>query len=213
MYMPPHFAEDRVPVLHRAMRDLAFATLVTSGPGGMVAGHFPMLIEAEPRPFGSLHGHMARANPQFSPRAQGAPAGEALAIFLGPNAYVTPSWYPTKHETGKVVPTWNYLAIHAYGRLGFIDDPAAILAHLQKLTARHEGERAAPWSASDAPADYIARMVVEVVGFRLAITRLEGKWKMSQNRPPADRDGVIAGLAGEGGAAEQAVAEIMKGRG
>jgi transcriptional regulator len=207
MYVPEHFKEDRLPVLHEAMQKIGFATLVTLGADGIEATHLPMLIEPDPQPFGTLCGHMARANPQW----QRVDAGiEALAMFLGPNCYVTPSWYPEKQDTGKVVPTWNYLAVHAYGPITFFHDPDETRAHLGKLTAAHESMRSAPWAVTDGPADYIDRMVAGVVAFRLRIARLEGKWKMSQNRPERDQAGVRAGLA-EGGAIEHAVAEIMHG--
>jgi transcriptional regulator len=195
MYNPPHFREDRVPVLHEAIRRAGLATLVTSGPDGLVANHVPLLLDAEPAPYGTLHGHFARGNPQW----RNAPDGEALAIFLGPDAYVTPSWYPTKRATGEVVPTWNYVAIHAYGRLGFFDDADRLLALVTRLTRRHETARAAPWSVSDAPDDYVRGQLQGIIGFAMPITRLKGKWKMSQNRPAEDRAGVADGLAEEGG--------------
>jgi transcriptional regulator len=123
---------------------------------------------------------------------------EALAIFAGPHAYITPSWYETKRQTGKVVPTWNYVAIHAYGRLRFIDDPERARANVTGLTKRHEANRAKPWAVTDAPPDFIAAMLKAIVAFELTITRLEGKWKMSQNRPAEDRAGVVAGLTADG---------------
>jgi transcriptional regulator len=206
MYNPPHFKEDRVPVLHEAIRRAGLATLVTSGPDGLVANHVPLLLDAEPAPYGALHGHLARGNPQW----RNAPDGEALAIFLGPDAYVTPSWYPTKRATGKVVPTWNYVAIHAYGKLSFFDDPDLLLALVTRLTRRHETARAAPWSVSDAPDDYVRGQLKGIIGFAMPITRLEGKWKMSQNRPAEDRAGVVDGLTDEGG---ETVAAIVAERG
>jgi transcriptional regulator len=137
--------------------------------------------------------HLARPSPQ----ARGA-VGDALAIFRGPDAYITPSWYATKRETGKVVPTWNYVAIHAYGPLEFIDDPAHARHHITQLTERHERDRPIPWAASDAPEDFIASLIRGIIGFRLTINRLEGKWKMGQNRPLADRVGMANGLAEAG---------------
>ena len=195
MYVPDHFREDRIPVLQETMRQIGFGALVTLGADGIVASHIPMLIEAEPSPWGRLSGHLARSNPQW----QSARADiEALAIFSGPQGYITPSWYPTKQATGKVVPTWNYLAIHAYGRLRFIDDLDHTRAHITRLTAMHEGKRAVPWRVSDAPAAYIEAMIKGIIGFELLLTRIEGKWKMSQNRPAEDRAGVVAGLSEEG---------------
>lgn len=204
MYVPEDFREDRVARLHEMIRQVRLGTLVTLGADGLIASHLPMLIDAEPAPFGRLCGHMARANPQWRTLD---PKVEALVVFVGPEAYISPSWYATKRSTGKVVPTWNYVAIHAYGALRFIDDAAATLAHVTRLTESQEISRAQPWQVSDAPADFVAGMVKAVIGFELTITRLEGKWKMSQNRPAEDRAGVVAGLGQEGGSAE--VAELV----
>ena len=201
MYVPTDFNEDRVPVLHEAIRKIAFGALVTLGADGLTASHIPMLIEPEPSPLGTLWGHLARANPQWQSVRHDV---RALAIFTGPHAYITPSWYATKRATGKVVPTWNYVAIHAYGPLRIIDDAAHARAHLARLTATHETGRAAPWAIDDAPDAFIAGMLKGIVSFELAIERLEGKWKMSQNRPAEDRAGVVAGLKQEGGSAEVA---------
>jgi transcriptional regulator len=193
MYLPAHFTEDRTDVLHDMIRQAGLATLVSLTPDGLIASHVPLLLEPDPAPYGTLIGHLARPNPQ----ARG-PIGEALAIFHGPDGYITPSYYATKRETGKVVPTWNYVAIHAYGTLSFIDDAAELLALVTKLTDRHETPRAQPWAVSDAPADFVRGMLKGIVGFRLPITRLEGKVKMGQNRPEADRAGVVAGLTADG---------------
>jgi transcriptional regulator len=192
VYVPALFKEDRIDVLHDAIRRTGLATLVTLGPDGLIASHVPMLLDAEPRPNGTLVGHLARPNPQ----ARGA-IGEALAIFQGPDAYITPSWYATKQRTGKVVPTWNYVAIHAYGPITFFDDTERLRDAVTRLTARQEAGRAQPWAVADAPADFINGMLRGIVGFALPITRLEGKWKMSQNRPAEDRAGVVEGLRAE----------------
>jgi transcriptional regulator len=206
MYLPPQFREDDVPSLHAAIREIAFGTLVTLGADGLVASHVPMLVDPEPAPYGTLLGHVARANPQW----EGARSDiEALAMFVGPNAYVTPSWYPTKRETGKVVPTWNYVAIHAYGPVQFFDDADRLLALVTRLTETHEAPRAAPWAVSDAPPAFVSSMVRAIVGFALPIARLEGKWKMSQNRNEADFAGVRAGLARERSPVHDAVASVM----
>jgi transcriptional regulator len=207
VYVPAHFNEDRVPVLHATIRRIGLGTLVTLGGDGMVASHVPMLIDPTPAPYGTLAGHVARSNPQWQ---MARPGSDALAIFLGPESYISPSWYPTKARTGKVVPTWNYVAIHAYGALSFFDDAARLKAHVTRLTAAHEAGRAQPWQPSDAPDDYLAGMIAGIVGFELIVTRLEGKWKMNQNRPPEDRAGVVAGLTREGGSAE--VAAIVAAR-
>lgn len=191
MYVPPLFKEDHVDVLHAAIREAGLATLVTLTPGGLIASHIPLLLDPDPAPYGTLLGHLARPNPQ----AKGAVAGtEALVIFQGPDAYITPSWYETKRQTGKVVPTWNYVAIHAYGPVTFFNDADRLLDIVTRLTDREEGKRAAPWAVTDAPPDFIDGMLKGIVGFSLPIARLEGKWKMSQNRPAEDRAGVVDGL-------------------
>jgi transcriptional regulator len=206
MYLPKDFKEESVPVLHEAIRQARLGTLVTLGSDGIEASHVPMLVDPEPAPFGTLKGHIARANPQWRRTTAGV---QALAVFLGPDAYITPAWYETKRQSGKVVPTWNYVAIHACGPLAFYEDADRLLALVTKLTETHEAGRAAPWAVSDAPKDFIAGMLRAIVGFELPIARLEGKWKMSQNRPAADRAGVVAGLTAEGGPAEAAVARIV----
>jgi transcriptional regulator len=206
MYLPPQFREADVPALHAAIRQIAFGSLVTLGPDGLIASHVPMLIDADPAPYGTLLGHVARANPQWRGPATDV---QALAMFVGPNAYVTPSWYPTKRETGKVVPTWNYVAIHAYGPVEFFEDADRLLALVTRLTESRETPRAAPWAVSDAPAEFVRAQLKGIVGFALPIARLEGKWKMSQNRNEADRAGVRDGLAREPGPANDAVAAVM----
>jgi transcriptional regulator len=193
MYVPPLHKEDRIDVLHDAIRRTGLATLVTLTQDGLIASHVPMLLDADPAPYGTLVGHLARPNPQ----ARGA-IGEALAIFQGPEAYITPSWYETKRATGKVVPTWNYVTIHAYGTVEFFNDPERLRDVVTRLTERQETPRAEPWAVTDAPADFIDVMLKGIVGFALPISRLEGKWKMSQNRPAEDRAGVIAGLQSDG---------------
>jgi transcriptional regulator len=205
MYVPPLFRQEDLPVLHDAIRRSGLATLVTLSPDGMEANHVPMLLDPEPGPFGTLHGHLSRSNPQWQRAAGGS---QALAIFLGPDAYVSPSWYVTKQETGKVVPTWNYVAVHAYGPVRFFDDADRLLALVTRLTERHEAGRPAPWAVSDAPEEYVRGMLKGIVGFEIPIARLEGKWKMSQNRPAQDRAGVVEGLGHEGGPAA-AVARIV----
>jgi transcriptional regulator len=192
MYVPESFKEERINLLHDAIHRAGLATLVSHTANGLIASHIPLLLDPEPAPYGTLLGHLARPNPQ----ARGA-IGDALAIFLGPDSYITPSWYATKRETGKVVPTWNYVAIHAYGPVEFIDDSEHAREHITQLTHRFEQARQVPWAPNDAPEDFIASMVRRIIGFRLTIHRLEGKWKMSQNRPLADRLGVVEGLEQE----------------
>jgi len=206
VYVPPAFREERPDVLQEAIRATRLAILVSEGPEGLIASHVPMLLDAAAGTHGTLLGHIARANPQWRTKAAEV---EGLAIFPGPDAYVSPNWYATKRETGKVVPTWNYVAVHAYGRLVFFDDREELRALVTRLTATHEAAFPAPWAVSDAPADFIAAQLKGIVGFRLAITRLEGKWKMSQNRPEADRLGVIEGLSRQKGEAQAAVADAV----
>jgi transcriptional regulator len=195
VYIPPLHKEDRIDVLHDAIGRTGLATLVTLTDDGLVASHLPMLLDPDPAPYGTLLGHLARPNPQ----ARGTAADvQALAIFQGPDAYITPSWYATKRETGKVVPTWNYVTIHAYGPVEFFNDTERLRAIVTRLTDRQEQARAEPWAVTDAPADFIDGMLKGIVGFALPIVRLEGKWKMSQNRPAPDRAGVIDGLQDDG---------------
>jgi transcriptional regulator len=189
MYVPDHFREDRPEVLHDAVRRIGFATLVTQG---LEANHLPMLLDARGER-SVLRGHVARANPVWK---QGA--GEALAIFLGPHAYVSPNWYPSKAETGKAVPTWNYITVHARGSINWIQDADWLRSHVGALSTTHEAGRENPWSVSDAPASYVDALLRAIVGFELAITKLEGKWKLSQNRDAADQAGVRDGLLRDG---------------
>jgi transcriptional regulator len=195
MYIPTQFRESDIPTIHAAIRAAGLATLVTTGPDGLIATPLPLLLDPEPAPYGTLLGHVARANPQWQ---RSAPDAQALAMFSGPDSYVTPSWYATKRESGKVVPTWNYVAVHAYGPVEFYDDAERLLALVTRLTLRHEGEREKPWAVSDAPPEFIQSQLKGIVGLRLPIARLEGKWKMSQNRNAPDRAGVVEGFRAEG---------------
>jgi transcriptional regulator len=206
VYAPPHFREDRVEVLHEAIRAAPFANLVTMGSEGLDATPLPLMMDPADGPQGSLIGHIARANPQWRTTDVGQ---EALAIFSGPDSYITPSYYETKRLTGKVVPTWNYVTVHVRGRISFFQDSEALLDLVRRLTDRHEGVRAAPWAVSDAPADFIQSQLRAIVGLRLEITALTGKWKMSQNRSPADRAGVVSGLRTDGGPVAEAVADAV----
>jgi len=208
MYVPAHFQEHRLSVLHEVIEHTGLATLVSLGPNGMDASHVPMLLERETGPFGTLYGHIARANPQWVDATSELPA---LAIFLGPNAYVSPSWYPSKQRTGQVVPTWNYVAVHARGPVRFFDSPERLLALVTRLTEAHEGGRQHPWAVSDAPAEYIRAHLKSIIGFELAIASIQGKWKMSQNRSAEDRRGVADGLGREGTASALNVAAMVKG--
>ena len=164
MYTPPAFREDDIGAMHAAIRSAGLATLVTATGEGLMATPLPLILDAGEGPLGTLYGHVARPNPQ----GRLAAIGEALAIFAGPDAYVSPGWYASKAEHGRVVPTWNYAAVHAYGPAEFYDDPARLHAHVSRLSDRHEAGRAAPWAVSDAPAGYIAGQLRGIIGVRIA---------------------------------------------
>lgn len=208
MYLPRHFEESRPQALEALVDAHPLATLVTLGPNGLEADHVPMLLETGPGdgPHGTLRGHIARPNALWR---ETNTAVEALAIFRAADAYVSPGWYPSKRAHGRVVPTWNYAVVHARGPLRVIHDAAWLRAFLERLTARHEAHRTPAWTIDDAPADYIARLLRGIVGIEIPITRIEGKWKLSQNHAAADRDGVVRGLQEEGSAQAAATAERM----
>ena len=203
MYLPSHFQETRADVLQELIRTHPLGTLVTFGPDGLNANHVPFEYDPHPAPLGILRAHVARANPVWREAATDVPS---LVVFQGPDAYVSPSWYPSKAEHGKVVPTWNYVMVQARGPLRAIDDPAWLLQLVTRLTERHETPRSAPWAVSDAPADYVQTMLRAIVGIELELTSLSGKWKVTQNRPAADRAGVVDGLKRVGDDAAMALA-------
>jgi transcriptional regulator len=204
VYVPTHFEESRTEILHALIRAHPLAALVSLTPDGLTANHLPFEIDPDPAPFGTLRGHLARANPHWRTLGD-APA---LAIFQGPSAYVSPAWYATKRETGKVVPTWNYAVVHAHGPVRVVDDRDWLRAFLIRLTDRHEAGRPDPWTLTNAPADYIESQLAAIFGIEMPIDRLEGKWKVSQNRSPDDRNGVVEGLLREGG--ETTMAELVR---
>jgi transcriptional regulator len=207
MYVPRHFAETRVDVLHDLIRRYPLGTLVVSTPEGLEATHVPFEIDAQPAPFGTLRCHVARANPIWQQLAADLPV---LVVFQGEQSYVSPNWYASKQENGKVVPTWNYAAVHAYGTAKAVQDAAWLRQMVEDLTNRHEHRRADPWQVSDAPAEYVEKLLGAIVGIEIPVTQLIGKWKMSQNRPVADRQGVVAGLERDGTPAEADVAALVK---
>jgi transcriptional regulator len=207
MYLPNHFAETRPEVLRALMQTQPFATVVTHGADGLTADHVPLELDDAAPPLGTLIGHVARSNPLWRGLGDGVPA---LAIFHGPQAYVSPAWYASKREHGKVVPTWNYIVVHASGRLRAVEDRVWLRALVERLTARHEQGRPDPWQVSDAPAEFIDAMLGGIVGIELRIERLEGKWKLSQNRPPADVAGVIDALSSSDDPAARAVGNRMR---
>ena len=194
MYLPKHFAETDISVMHALMRKHPLATLICHGPAGLDANHIPFLLANEPAPNGKLQGHIARANPLCK---AGETLDDVLVIFQGAERYISPSNYATKAEHGKVVPTWNYTAVHAYGRLRLIDDAAWVFAQISALTATHEARLPLPWAVSDAPTDYIEKMLGAIVGIEITIDRLIGKWKVSQNQPPANQASLIDALDGQ----------------
>jgi transcriptional regulator len=207
MYVPKIFQEDRVEVLHDLIRTYPFGTLVTMNEEGLQANHVPFHVESAPEPFGTLYAHVARANPVWRDFSRN---NEALVIFQGPHTYISPSSYLTKKETGMVVPTWNYAVVHAHGRLNAIEDVLWLRAFLEELTKTHERGRSEPWNISDAPAEYIEKQLNAIVGLKLTITRLVGKWKLSQNRPARDRASVIQALLEQGTESSKVMAESME---
>jgi len=207
MYLPKHFEETRVPVLHELIRAHPLGALVAMTSSGLDANHIPLEVDAEPGPLGTLRGHVARANPLWRDKLRDA---EVLVIFQGPESYISPAWYETKQQTGKVVPTWNYAVVHAHGPVRFIDDRAWLRAFVERLTDRHEAARPEPWKVTDAPADYIDAQLGAIIGVEIPIARLVGKWKVSQNRPAQDRQGAVDGVSREGGEAGAAMARLIR---
>jgi transcriptional regulator len=208
MYTPKAFEVTDLPMLHAAMKQSELATLVTITTNGLVATHLPLLLDENRGEYGTLTGHVSRANVQWRETDTHA---EALIIFLGLDTYITPNWYPAKQETGRVVPTWNYAAIHAYGRITFIEDPEWLRTMVTDLTKKHEASFPAPWKVTDAPAVYIDSQLKAIVGFEFQIVRLEGKQKFNQNRSEEDRLGVIEGLRELEDERKTQVAELMEG--
>ena len=206
MYNPPAFREDDPDTLRALIADARLALLACNGADGAPAlTHLPLLLDGD-----ALLGHVARANGHW--RALAA-AGRAVAVFSGPEAYVSPGWYASKAEHGRVVPTWNYVAVHAEGPVEVFDDPARLCDAVARLTDRHEASRAAPWSVADAPPAFMDAQLRGIVGVRLRIERLSGKRKLSQNRSEADRAGVLAGLGGSDDPRDRAVSDAMSGQG
>jgi len=208
MYTPKHFAEPRTDVLHDLIRSHPLATLVTLSSNGLNANHIPLHLSDQPGPFCTLNGHVARGNPIWHDIAKDV---EVLAVFHGPNAYITPSWYPSKAKSGMVVPTWNYVVAHAYGKLRVIDDAAWLRSHLELMTAHNELGFANPWRLEDAPSDFIEKLIGFVVGIEITVTRLSGKWKTSQNQPAENKIGVIQGLRANGSPGATEMAALIEG--
>jgi len=207
MYLPSQFEETRPEVLFELMGRHPLATIVRVGADGPEADHIPLLHDPSPAPFGVLRGHVARGNPLW--KAFATP-GDVLVVFQGTHTYITPSWYPSKHEHGKVAPTWNYAVVHARGTARAIDDPKWLHALVSALTDRHEATRPDPWAVADAPDDYVATRLRAIVGIEITLRALSGKWKVSQNRGTVDRAGVAAGLRAQGDASALAMADMVE---
>lgn len=207
MYQPgPHREDDRA-TLHALIEARPLGLLARQGADGLVADHVPFLLDVPPDGPAVLRAHVARANPLW----READGREVLVVFHDPGVYITPSFYPSKREHGKVVPTWNYVAVHAHGTLRAIEDRAWLRKLVEDLTLRHEAPEATPWRVGDAPYDFIDRMLRAIVGIEIPIARIEGKWKVSQNRTDADRDGVAAGLRARGDEASARMADLVDG--
>lgn len=209
MYQPPHFRETRLDVLHALIRAHPLGLLICNGAEGPVANALPFLLDSDVEPNGRLRAHLARANPQWRMFSE-APETPVLIVFQGVDTYVTPSWYETKRETGKVVPTWNYAMVQVRGRVRVIEDAAWLAGQVSELTATHETGRPAPWAVSDAPDSYIQSQLKGIVGLEIEITEISGKWKVSQNRPVADRISVAEGLEAEDEASADEMARLVR---
>lgn len=216
MYMPAHFEENRPEVLHRLIAEQSFGALITHGPNGLDANHLPFEFDAKRVPEGgdaqpaSTHGilraHVARANPVWQEVAANP---EALVIFQGPAAYISPTWYPSKHETHRQVPTYNYMVVHAHGRIVVRDDEPFLRGLVARLTRKMEAGEPVPWKMGDAPADYIAQMLGAIVGLEIEVTQLVGKWKLGQNKEAADRRGAAEALLARSSDEQKAVGQAM----
>jgi transcriptional regulator len=208
MYLPKTFEETRLDVLHDLIRAHSLGTWVSANTSELDVHHIPFALDSDSGEFGTLYGHVARGNPIWK-----APAGALpdVVIFRGPQAYISPSWYPSKHQHGKAVPTWNYAVVAAHGRPEYIEDPAWLYAHLGRLTDAHEASQALPWKIGDAPREFTEKLVSAIVGVAIPIQRIEGKWKTNQNRPDADKMGVIAGLLAQGDDDAAAMASLVRG--
>lgn len=206
MYTPSHFEEKRPELLHRLVHDHPLGLLVTHGEQGLDSSPVPFMLDAEADGGVTLRAHVARGNPLWREAA----GQDVLVVFQGPQAYVTPGWYPSKAENGKAVPTWNYIFVQARGTLVVHDDPVWLRSFLTRLTQRHEATQAAPWSLEDAPPDYLQAMLRGIVGIEIPNAVLAGKWKMSQNHAAPNRDGVVRGLRARGGDEAEAAAQWME---
>ena len=206
MYVPAHFEENRPEVLRQLISEQPFGTLVTTGPNGLDANHLPFELAPAEGPHGTLRAHVARANPVWQ---EVASQPDTLVIFQGPAAYISPTWYPSKHEAHRQVPTYNYMVVHAHGKIVVRDDEAFVRGLVARLTRTMEANEPRPWKMGDAPADYISQMLGAIVGIEIEVTRLIGKWKLGQNKEARDRHGAVDALLAGGSEAQEAVAEAM----
>jgi transcriptional regulator len=207
LYNPPAFRQSELPDLHAQIAASGLTTLISVGAQGPIVSNLPVMLDTSVEPFGVIAGHLARANPQWRESDLSIPA---VAVFMGADAYVSPSWYPAKQEHGKVVPTWNYSMIVARGRLEIFEDAESLRAQVEQLTKRFEQRFEKPWQVSDAPEDYIQRQLKGIVGVRLYVESIEGKAKLNQNRNAADQEGVVAGLSPSPRAGDRDVAAAMR---
>lgn len=206
MYIPKHHEETDISVLQSLIRAHPLGAWATQGNGEIIVNHIPFLLDASRGEFGTLAGHVARANEVWQAFSRTI---QSVVIFQGAESYITPSWYPSKHAHGKVVPTWNYVVVHAHGLPVVIEDKAWLLEHLNRLTDTHEAGRAVPWKVADAPAEFVQGMAEGIVGIEIPITKLVGKWKVSQNRPDPDKLGVVAGLLERGDLTSKGMAALV----
>lgn len=207
MYIPRSTAETDLTVLHALLRSHPLGCWVTQSHDGLLANHIPFLLDPTRGDYGTLVAHVARANPVWHTFSQEVPS---LVIFQGADTYITPSWYPSKAEHGQTVPTWNYAVVHAHGMPRAIEDAAWLHNQVQALTTAHEATQPQPWAVADAPPAFVERLLAAIVGIEIPIARLEGKWKVSQNRPAADQQGVVAGLQGVGSEEAAAMAALVE---
>lgn len=206
MYVPAHFEETNIEVMQRLIAEHPLGTLVQLGPSGLVANHIPFLVDNRNGGYGTLVGHVARRNAAWHLPDD---AIDALVVFQGPSAYVSPNWYVTKQETHQVVPTYNYAVVHAHGPVIIHEDPKWLRGIVGKLTKQFESRQAVPWKMADAPKEFITGQLEQIVGIEIPVSRMVGKWKTSQNRVPADRRGAVEGLRASGAPEDAAMAELV----
>jgi len=207
MYIPTFNQENNISTLHKHIKKHPFAMWTTVSNGEIIVNHLPFLLDEKKGEHGTLFAHVAKANPIWQNFSKDM---DSVVVFQGEQAYISPSWYPSKHKHGKAVPTWNYVVVHAYGIPTMIDDREWLLKHVTELTDLHEHEQQLPWKVSDAPDDYINKLLGAIIGIEIPITKLLGKWKLGQNRPESDRMGVVAGLSSRDDPQSHGMAQLVK---